>query len=53
MKALACPQHGRKALTNAGAPNVVRCCTCGTVFELRDGAWRVRPGKLGSPYPVS
>lgn len=29
----ACPVHGRDSLANAGAPYIVRCFDCGTVYE--------------------
>lgn len=28
-----CPTHGRRCLTNAGAPNLVRCAVIGTSYE--------------------
>lgn len=28
-----CPTHGRRCLTNAGAPNLVRCAIIGTSYE--------------------
>lgn len=42
LEPVACPSHGREAMVNAGAPNVVRCCICGVVYERCDNC-------LGNP----